>query len=160
MKQSIQEHTISNLSPLAPALRGLEDARTQWWTFCEPSSMKQKVQVLDQYCQHGITIKHVWQNVKTLSFQGHGNVKNQLGWRTSRRDNISKPELWTRQKWFTTCSLSQRSIQTKQRNGQHGEAPRSEKQLVVDMFAKSGFGTQQIRSQVQKHEKHTFESEA
>ena len=42
----------------------------------------------------------------------------------------------------------------------HGEAPRSEKQLVVDMFAKSGFGTQQIRSQVQKHEKHTFESEA
>ena len=43
---------------------------------------------------------------------------------------------------------------------EHGEAPRSEKQLVVDMFAKSGFGTQQIRSQVQKHEKHTFESEA
>ena len=63
-------------------------------------------------------------------------------------------------KIFTTFSQSQRSIQTKQRNGQNGEATRSEKQLVVDMFAKSGFGTQQIRSQVQKHEKHTFESEA
>ena len=63
-------------------------------------------------------------------------------------------------KKIPTLSVSQRSIQTKQRNGQHGEAPRSEKQLVVDMFAKSGFGTQQIRSQVQKHEKHTFESEA
>ena len=62
-------------------------------------------------------------------------------------------------KRFTTFSLSQRSIQTKQRNGQRGEAPRSEKQLIVDMFAKSGFGTQQIRSQVQKREKHTFEFE-
>ena len=122
--------------------------------------MEQNVQVLDEHCQHGITIKHVWQNVKTLSFQGHGNVKNQLGWRTSCRDNISKPELSTRKKEiFTTFSLSQRSIQTKQRNGQHGEAPRSEKQLIVDMFAKSGFGTQQIRSQVQKREKHTFEFE-
>ena len=58
-----------------------------------------------------------------------------------------------------TFSLSQRSIQTKQRNGQHGEAPRSEKQLVVYMYAKSGFGIQQIRSQVQKREKHTFEFE-
>ena len=45
------------------------------------------------------------------------------------------------------------------KKGQRGQAPRSEKQLVVDMFAESGFGTQQIRSQVQKHEKHTFEFE-
>ena len=36
MKQSIQEHNKSNLSPLAPTLRGLEDARTQRWTFCKP----------------------------------------------------------------------------------------------------------------------------
>ena len=36
MKHSIQKHNISNLSSLAPALRGLEDARTQRWTFCEP----------------------------------------------------------------------------------------------------------------------------
>ena len=159
MKQSIHERNIYNLSPLAPAHRGFEDAWTQPWTFCEPSSMEQNVQVLDEHCQHGTTIKHVWENVKTLSFRGQGNVKNELGWRTSCRDNSSKPELWTRQKWFMTFSLSQRSIQTKQRNGQHGEAPQSEKQLVVDMFAKSGFGTQQIRSQVQKREKHTFEFE-
>ena len=45
MKQSIQKHDISNLSPLAPALRGLEDARTQRWTVCEPCSMEQNVQV-------------------------------------------------------------------------------------------------------------------
>ena len=32
--------------------------------------MEQNVQVLDEHCQHGITIKHVWQNVKTLSFRG------------------------------------------------------------------------------------------
>ena len=159
MKQSIQEHNIWNLSPLAPAHRGFEDAWTQRWTLCEPKSMEQNVQVLDEHCQHGITIKQVWENFKTLSFRGHGNVKNELGWRTLCRGNNSKPELWTRPKWFMTCSLSQRNLQTKRRNGQHGEAPRSEKQLVVDMFAKSGFGTQQICSQVRKHEKHTFESE-
>ena len=62
-------------------------------------------------------------------------------------------------KMITTFSQSQRRIQTKQRNGQHGEAPRSEKQLVVDMFAKSGFGTREIRSQMEKREKLMFELE-
>ena len=85
MKQSVQKHDISNLSPLAPALRGLEDARTQRWTFCEPCSMEQNVQVQGEHCQHGKTIKHVWpkcKNAKTQSFQGHS-VDNELGLRTS-----------------------------------------------------------------------------
>ena len=56
-------------------------------------------------------------------------------------------------------SRSQRSIQTQQRSSQHSEVVLSEKRVVVDMFAKSGFGTQQIRSQVQKHAKHMFEIE-
>ena len=64
MKQSIQKHDISNLSPLAPALRGLEDARTQRWTFCEPCSREQNVQVQGEDCQHGMTIEHVWENAK------------------------------------------------------------------------------------------------
>ena len=62
MKHSIQKHNISNLSPLAPALRGLEDARTQRWTFCKPCSMEQNVQVQGEDCQYGMTIKHVWEN--------------------------------------------------------------------------------------------------
>ena len=39
MKQSIQKHNISNMSPLAPVIQG-ED------------------------CQHGMTIEHVWENAK------------------------------------------------------------------------------------------------
>ena len=44
------------------------------------------------------------------------------------------------------------------RNGQHSEAARSMKWAVVDMFAKSEFGTREIRSQVEKRKKkHTFD---
>ena len=39
------------------------------------------------------------------------------------------------------------------RNGQHSEAARSMKWAVVDMFAKSEFGTREIRSQVEKGKK-------
>ena len=85
MKLSIQKHDISNLSPLAPALRGLEDARTQRWTFCKPCSMEQNVQVqgehLSTWKDHQ-TCLGKRENAKTQSFQGHS-VDNELGLRTS-----------------------------------------------------------------------------
>ena len=57
--------------------------------------MEQNVQVLDEHCQHVSTVKHVWENVKTLSCRGQGNVKNELGLKSGypmdlRRINISK----------------------------------------------------------------------
>ena len=95
------------------------------------------------------------ENAKTLSFQGHG-VENELGLRTSFKYSISKPERWTQRKWLTTISWS-KNVQTQRRNGQHGEAARSIKWPVVAIFTKSGFGTREIRSHVEKREKHTFE---
>ena len=54
-------------------------------------------------------------NAKTQSFQGHG-VDNELGLRTSCKDSISKPDLWTQRKWIMTSSLSEKeSIQTQQK---------------------------------------------
>ena len=44
------------------------------------------------------------------------------------------------------------------RNGQHSEAARSMKWAVVDMFAKSESGTREICSQLEKREKHTFDT--
>ena len=110
MKQSIQKHDISNLSPLAPALRGLEDARTQRWTFCEPCSMEQNVQVQGEHCQHGKTIKHVWENAKMPKHRASKAtvLTMSLDW-----EPRAKPDRWTQRKWFMTSSLSNKeSIQT------------------------------------------------
>ena len=58
-------------------------------------------------------------NAKTQSFQGHG-VDNDLGLRTSCKDSISKPDLWTQRKWIMTSSLSKKeSIQTQQKRSTH-----------------------------------------
>ena len=48
-----------------------------------------------KHCQHETNIKHVWENVSTLNFQGPGNVKNELGLKSGYpmdlcRINISK----------------------------------------------------------------------
>ena len=84
MKQSIQKHDISNLSPLAPALRGLEDARTQRWTFCKPCSMEQNVQVQGEDCQHGMTIEHVWENAKCQNTE----LPRPRGWQWAWIENL------------------------------------------------------------------------
>ena len=154
MKQSIQKHDISNLSPLAPALRGLEDARTQRWTFCEPCSMEQNVQVQGEHCQHGKTIKHVWVNAKMPKHRASKAtvLTMSLDW-----EPHAKPDRWTQRKWFMTRSLTKNKAYKHNRNCQHSEAARSMKWAVVDMFAKSEFGTWEIRSQVEKHKNHTFD---
>ena len=143
MKQSIQKHDISNLSPLAPALRGLEDARTQRWTFCEPCSMEQNVQVQGEHCQHGKTIKHVWENAKMPK---HRASKATVLTMSMDWEPHAKPDRWTQRKWFMTNSLSKKDACKHNRNGQHSEAARSMKWAVVDMFAKSEFGTREICS--------------
>ena len=149
MKHSIQKHNISNLSPLAPALRGLEDARTQRWTFCEPCSMEQNVQVQGEHCQHGKTIKHVWENAKMPKHKASKAtvLTMSLDW-----EPHAKPDRWTQRKWFMTRSLTKKKAYKHNRNGQHSEAARSMKWAVVDMFAKSEFGTREIRSQVEKRQ--------
>ena len=150
MKQSIQKHDISNLSPLAPALRGLEDARTQRWTFCEPCSMEQNVQVQGEHCQHGKTIKHVWENAKMPK---HRASKATVLTMSMDWEPHAKPDRWTQRKWFMTRSLTIKKAYKHNRNGQHSEEARSMKWAVVDMFAKSEFGTREICSQLEKCEK-------
>ena len=105
---------------------------------------------------------------KTLSFQGHG-VETEFRLRTFRRDNISKPERWTPRQWLTTISVSKKYTNTtKKQSTQRGCAVRKKDgplRLVVDMsksLLKADFNgtrlvTRDIRSQVGKSEKHTFE---
>ena len=52
---------------------------------------------------------------KHRGFQGHG-FDNELGLRTSCKDSVSEPDLWTQRKWIMTSSLSEKeSIQTQQK---------------------------------------------
>ena len=156
-RQSIQEHSISNLSPLAPALRGLEDARTQRWTFCEPCSMEQNVQAQGEHCQHGMTIKHVWENAEmpkhcaskamvlkmSLDWEPHAKTAF-LRWSVEHSENS-----WRQFHYQKTYKHNKETVNTTRLHG-------SMKWAVVGMFAKSGFGTREIRSQVEKREKHEF----
>ena len=154
MKHSIQKHNISNLSPLAPALRGLEDARTQRWTFCEPCSMEQNVQVQGEDCQHGMTIEHVWENAKCQNTE----LPRPRCWQWAWIENLMPSQIVEHSENDSWQDHWQKKKACKhKRNGQHSEAARSMKWAVVDMFAKSEFGTREIRSQVEKHEKHTFD---
>ena len=139
MKHSIQKHNISNLSSLAPALRGLEDARTQRWTFCEPCSREQNVQVQGEDCQHGMTIEHVWENanmpehraskatVLTMSLDWEPHAK------TAFPSQIVKH--CENDSWQVHCQ--KKEAYKRNRNGKHSEAARSMKWAVVDMFAKA-----------------------
>ena len=139
MKQSIQKHDISNLSPLAPALRGLEDARTQRWTFCEPCSMEQNVQVQGEHCQHGKTIKHVWENAKMPKHRASKAtvLTMSLDWephaKTAFPSQIVKH--YENDSWQVHCQ--KKEAYKRNRNGKHSEAARSMKWAVVDMFAKA-----------------------
>ena len=162
MKHSIQKHNISNLSPLAPALRGLEDARTQRWTFCEPCSMEQNMQVYKE---------------NIVNMERPSNTFGEM--RKCQSTELPRPQCW-QWAWIENLMPSQivehsehdswqdhwqkKKAYKHNRNGQHSEAARSMKWAVVDMFAKSEFGTREIRSQVEKvpknaktKKKHTFD---
>ena len=92
---------------------GLGDARTQRWTFCEPCSMEQNVQVQGEHCQHGKTIEHVWKNAK---MQKHRASKATVLTMSFDWEPHAKPDRWTQRKWLMTSSLSKKeSIQTQQK---------------------------------------------
>ena len=109
--------------------------------------MEQNLQVLDEHCQHGITIKRVWEKVKTLSSDGephaettflsqnfehgkndsrHFHYRREAYKQNKETDNAARP-CGQKSSWLSTCLLKA--------------------------------GLAQICSQVRKHEKHTFESE-
>ena len=155
MKHSIQKHNISNLSSLAPALRGLEDARTQRWTFCKPCSMEQNVQVYKE---------------NIVNMERPSNTFGKM--RKCQSTELPRPQCW-QWAWIENLMPSQivehsendswqdhwqkEKAYKHNRNGQHSEAARSMKWAVVDMFAKSESGTREICSQLEKREKHTFD---
>ena len=156
MKQSIQKHDISNLSPLAPALRGLEDARTQRWTFCEPCSMEQNVQV---YKENIVNMERPSNTFGKMRKCQNTEIPRPQCWQWAWIENLVRSQIVEHSEndsWQVHCQ--KKKAHKHNRNGQHSEAARSMKWAVVDMFAKSEFGTREIRSQVEKRkQKHTFD---
>ena len=105
-----------------------------------------------------MTIKHVWEHAKMQKHRASKATTSKLSldWEPHAKTAFLSRSVEHSEN-DSQFHYKKTHTQTQQRNGQHSEAARSEKWAAIDMFAKSVLGTREIRSQVEKRKKHTFE---
>ena len=119
--------------------------------------MEQNLQVLDEHCQHGITIKHVRENVKHRASEATGMSKMSLDGEPHAETTVLS-QSFEHGKNDSRHFHYRREAYKQNKETDNAARPCGQKSSWLSTcLLKAGLA--QICSQVRKHEKHTFESE-